>query len=152
MSLDLRFLQSLLKTNLDVDFLAGKAVGFYLPPDQQLIPEPIPIRIIDHSNSNEEKVRMRVLKVEFPGFEQEEIAHWRNLGFDQAIPLPYQYRKIKDVSVFVVKPSSRLNSAAQEHGFSPAVMIITPTNSQLWSLVQDSIEMKESAHTRYLFS
>jgi hypothetical protein len=62
------------------------------------------------------------------------------------------HRKIKDVSVFVVKPLSRSNSAAQEHGFSPAVMIITPTNSQLWSLVQDSIEMKESAHTRYLFS
>jgi hypothetical protein len=152
MSLDLRFLQSLLKTNLDVDFLGNKVVGFYLPPDRQLIPEPIPIRIIDRSNSNEEKARMRVLLVEFPGFEREEITHWQNLGFYQAIPLPYQYRKIKDVSVFVVKPLSRSNSAAQEHGFSPAVMIITPTNSQLWSLVQDSIDMKESVHTRYLFS
>ena len=143
MSLDLRFLQSLLKTNLDVDFLGNKVVGFYLPPDQQLIPEPVPIRIIDRSNSNEERVKMRVLLVEFPGFEEEERIHWQNLGFYEAVALPYEHREIKGISVLLVKPSSRLNSAAREHGFSPAVIAITPTISQLWRLVEDSIEMNE---------
>jgi hypothetical protein len=151
MSLDLRFLQSLLKTNLDVDFLGNKVVGFYLPPDQQLIPEPIPIRIIDRSNSNEEKARMRVLLVEFPGFKEEEIAYWQNLGFYEAIPLPYEHRKIKGISVLVVKPLLRSNSAAKECGFSPSIITITPETPQLWSLVRDSIEMKESMRTRHRF-
>lgn len=151
MSLDLRFLQSLLKTNLDVDFLGNKVVGLYLPPDQQLIPEPVPIRIIDRSNSNEEKVRKRVLLVEFPGFKEEQITYWQNLGFYEAVSLPYEHRIIKGISVLVVKPFLPSNSAAKEYGFSPSIITITPEPPQLWSLIRDSIEMKESVRTRHRF-
>jgi hypothetical protein len=148
-SLELRSLRSLLVTNLDVNFIANKVMGLYLPPEQQLVPEPIPIRIIDRSYSNDSKAR--VLKVEFPGFEEEEIAHWQNLGFYEAIPLPYEHRKIKGISVLVVKPLLRSNSAAKEYGFSPSIITITPETPQLWSLVRDSIEMKESVRTRHRF-
>jgi hypothetical protein len=139
-SLELRSLKSLLNTNLDVNFIANKVMGLYLPPDKQIVPEPIPIHIIDRSNSNEEKVRKRVLLVEFPGFEEEERIYWQNLGFYEAVALPYEHRKIKGISVLVVKSSLfGSNSAAREHGFSPAVMTITPKTSQLWRLVEDSL-------------
>lgn len=149
MSPDLRSLQSLLNTNLDVNFIANKAMGLYLPADQQLVPEPIPIRIIDRSYSNDSK--LRVLKVEFPGFEEEERIYWQNLGFYEAIALPYEHREIKGISVLLVKPLLRSNSAAGEYGFSPAVMTITPKTSQLWRLIEDSIEMKESMLSRHFF-
>ena len=150
MSLDLRSLQSLLNTNLDVNFIGNKVMGLYLPPDQQLIPQPIPIRIIDRSYSNDSK--SRVLKVEFPGFEEEERIYWQNLGFYEAIALPYEHREIKGISVLLVKPLLRSNSAAGEHGFSPAVIAITPTQSQLWRLVEDSIEMNEPYDFSLYFS
>lgn len=140
MSLDLRSLRSLLNTNLDVNIIGNKVMGLYLPPDQQLVPEPIPIRIIDRSFSNDSK--SRVLKVEFPGFEEEEITHWQNLGFYEAVSLPYEHREIKGISVLVVKAFLPSNFAAKEHGFCPAVMVITPSNIQFWCLVEDSIEMK----------
>lgn len=149
MSLDLRSLQSLLNTSLDVNFIANKVMGLYLPPDQQLVPEPIPIRIIDRSYSNESKAR--VLKVEFSGFEESERNRWHNLGFQEAVSLPYEHRKIKGISVLIVKPLLRSNSEAGEYGFCPPVIGITPDPSQLWRLVRDSIEMKKSARPRNSF-
>lgn len=151
MSLDLRSLQSLLKTNLDVNFIANKVMGLYLPSDRQLVPEPIPIRIIDTAYTNENK--KRVLKVEFPGFEEEEITHWQNLGFYEAISLPYEHREIKGISVLIVKPLLRSNSEAGEHGFCPPVIGLdsTPNPPQLWRLIRDSIRMKKSARSRNPF-
>ncbi|MEM8723293.1 MAG: hypothetical protein AAGE84_29070 [Cyanobacteria bacterium P01_G01_bin.39] len=112
----------------------------------------IPVRIIPGSIGSTNLDTNTIAKVEFPGFEPEEITYWQNEGFYQAIALPYEHREIKGVSVLVVKPLLRSNSAAQEQGFSPAVMIITPKTSQIWRLVEDSIEMKESMLSRYYFN
>lgn len=149
MSPDLRSLRSLLNTSLDVNFIANKVMGLYLPSDRQLVPEPIPIRIIDTSYTNENK--QIVLKVEFPGFEESERIHWQDLGFYEAVSLPYEHRKIKGISVLIVKPLLRSNSEAGEHGFCPPVIGITPTPPQLWRLVRDSIEMKKSTRSRNPF-
>lgn len=138
----LQSLESLLNINFDVSIIGNKVMGLYLPADRQIVPHPIPIHIINYSNFYDSKPR--ILKVDFSGVEPEEIMHWQNLGFDEAVALPYEHREIKGINVLVVKPLLRSNSAAREHGFSPAVMIITPKTSQLWRLVEDSIKLEKS--------
>lgn len=137
----LQSLESLLSINLDVSIIGKKVMGLYLPPDKQIVPQPIPIHIINYSNFYESQPR--ILKVEFPGFEQEEIIHWQNLGFAQAIALPYEHRKVEGINVLVVKPLLRSNSAAQEYGFSPAISITVPEASEVWRLVRESIEKEK---------
>lgn len=129
---ELEFLRIILNPNCDLIYVGRKVMGFYLPADRQIIPLPIPIHIIDASN-------YRILRVEFPGFDQEEIRYWRNLGFHWAIPLPYKYREIEGISVLVVEKILNSNSEALEHGFCPPVLIITPIAFDVWSEVEHSI-------------
>ncbi len=132
----LQFLRTILTANCDVILIGNKVMGFYAPPDQQIVPLPIPIHVINLSTH-------RILKVEFPGFDQEEIKHWQNLGFDEAVTLPYEHREIKGISVLVVKKLFNSNFSAQEHGFSPAVLIITPKTFYVWREIENSIENKK---------
>lgn len=129
---ELEFLRIILNPNCDVICIGHKVMGFYLPADQQIVPLPIPIHVIDAS-------KYRILKVEFSRFNEEEIRYWRNLGFDWAIPLPYKYREIEGISVLLVEKISKLNSEALEYGFSPPVLIITPMAFDVWCEIEHSI-------------
>lgn len=100
----------------------------------------IPVRVISGSIDSTNLDTDTIAKVEFPGFEPEEVTYWQNRGFYQAIALPYEHREIEGINVLVVKPLLRSNSAAQKYGFSPAVMIITPKTSEIWRSVRDSIQ------------
>ena len=102
----------------------------------------IPIRIIPGSVDSTNLDTNTIALVEFPGFEPEEVAYWQNRGFYQAIALPYEHKEIEGINVLVVKLLLRSNSAAQEHGFSPAVMVITPKTSEIWRSVRKSIQTK----------
>lgn len=95
----------------------------------------IPVRLIYASINSTNTIML----VEFPGFEPEEVTYWQNLGFYQAIALPYEHRKIEGVNVLVVKPLLRSNCAAQEYGFSPAILVTIPKAAEVWRLVRDSI-------------
>ena len=133
---ELQFLRGILNANCDVVRSGNKVMGFSAPPDEQIVALPIPIRLINLSTH-------RILKVEFPGFEKEEIIHWQNRGFDEAVALPYEHREIEGISVLVVKQLLNSNSSAQEHGFSPAVLIITPKTSDVWREVKNSLEKEK---------
>ena len=140
----LKSLRTLLNVNFDVSMIGRKVVGLYASPDQQLVPLPVPIHIINGSI----KSRHRVLKVEFPGFEEEEITHWQNLGFYEAISLPYEHREIAGISVLIVKELFRSHSEAREYGFSPAVLVIVPRTIDTWRLVEQSIKKEKSIPER----
>jgi hypothetical protein len=106
-----------------------------MPRSRKVDELPIPVRLIYASTNSTNTITL----VEFPGFEPEEVTYWQNLGFYQAIALPYEHRKIAGVNVLVVKPSLRSNSTAQEYGFSPAISVTIPKASEVWRLVRDSI-------------
>ncbi len=137
---ELQFLKTILTANCDVVRIGNKVMGFYAPPDKQIVPLPIPLHVISLSP-------YRILKVQFPGFKKEEIIHWQNLGFYEAVALPYEHRKIFGISVLVVKQLLSSNSEAKKHGFSPAVLIITPKTSYLWRLVENSIGEEKPIYT-----
>lgn len=131
-SLELKFLKTLLTSNCDVTRVREEVIGFYLPPDQQIVPLPVPIHIVFVSDDQ------KILIVQFAGLEKEKKICWQNLGFEEAIPLPYQYKKIEDVNALVVK--RYVCSQAKEYGFSPPVTIIIPRTVDVWREVEDSIK------------
>ena len=133
---ELQFIRTILTANCDVVRSGNKVMGFYAPPERQIVPLPIPLDVISLSP-------YRILKVQLTGFEKEEIIHWQNLGFYEAVALPYEYREIEGIRVLVVKQLSSSNSEAREHGFCPAVLIITPKTSYLWQLVENSIKKEK---------
>ena len=135
---ELQFLRNILTANCDVICRRNKVMGFYAPPAQQIVALPIPIHVIKPFNST-----YRILKVQFPGFKKEEIIHWQNLGFYEAVALPYEHREIFGISVLVVKQLLSSNSEAKEHGFCPPILIITPKTFYLWQLVENSIKKEK---------
>ena len=136
---ELAFLKTLLDVNFDVNFVAGKVVGFYAPPDKQLVPLPIPIGMNPYS-----KPQDRVLKVEFPAFEEEKTRYWQKMGFYEAISLPYQYKEIAGIGVLVVRELLPSQHEAAEHGFSPPVMVVVPRAFDVLRLIEQSIYKEKS--------
>ena len=136
----LKSLKTLLNAKFDVSIIGRKVLGLYAPPDQQLVPLPVPIRIINASIKSKD----RVLKVEFPAFEEEKTRYWQKMGFYEAIALPYQYKKISGISVLVVKQLLPSQHEAAEYGFSPPVIVVVPRSFDVWRLVEQSINREKS--------
>ena len=134
----LQFLRTIVTANCDVICWRNKVMGFYAPPEEQIVALPIPLHVIRFS-----PYTYRLLIVQFPGFEKEEIIHWQNLGFYEAVTLPYEYREIEGIGVLLVKQKRHSNSEAFEHGFSPPVLVITPKTCYLWQLVENSIKKEK---------
>lgn len=135
---ELAFLKTLLDVNFDVNFVVGKVVGFYAPPDEQLVPLPIPIRPFNPHDKS------RILRVEFPAFEEEKTRYWQKMGFDEAISLPYQYQEIAGIGVLVVRELLPSQHEAAECGFSPPVMVVVPRAFDVLRLIEQSIYKEKS--------
>ena len=136
----LKSLKTLLNVKFDVSIIGRKVLGLYAPPAQQLVPLPVPIRIINASI----KSRHRVLKVEFPAFEEEKTRYWQKMGFYEAISLPYEHREIAGISVLVVRELLPSQHEAAEYGFSPSVIVVVPRAFDVLRLIEQSIYKEKS--------
>lgn len=86
---ELNLLKLLLTPNCDVFITVwNKAMGFYLPPDRQITPLPIPINVIYLQDTD-----IRILEVQFVriSYKKEVRMYWRSMGFYESMSLRYRY-------------------------------------------------------------